>query len=194
MTSHPDVFVHPQGLCESETVGKGTRVWAFAHVLPGADIGPDCNICGGAFVEGGVQLGRNVTVKNGVLLFAGVTCEDDVFLGPHCVFTNDLRPRAEIKKGADQLLATTVGVGATVGANATVVCGTRIGAYAFVGAGSVVISDIPAHGLVVGNPARRIGWVCRCGRRLDENLACECGQSYELLPPLDELRARMEDQ
>lgn len=175
------VFVHPNGLCESTEVGAGTRIWAFAHVLSGAIIGRDCNICDGAFVEGGVHLGRNVTVKNGVLLFSGVVCGDDVFLGPNCVFTNDLRPRAAVKKKSAQLVPTAVEDGATVGAQATVVCGTRIGTHAFVGAGSVVTSDVPAHALMVGNPAKQIGWVCRCGLRLQPALSCECGREYALV-------------
>jgi acetyltransferase-like isoleucine patch superfamily enzyme len=156
-----DVFVHPQGLCESTDVGAGTRVWAFAHVLPDARIGRDCNICDGAFVEGAAVLGDNVTVKNNVLVFNGVTCEDDVFLGPNAVFTNDLRPRAHRKLGAEALLPTLVRNGATLGAGVVVVCGTTIGANAFVGAGAVVTRDVPAHAFVVGNPARQKGWVCR---------------------------------
>jgi acetyltransferase-like isoleucine patch superfamily enzyme len=154
-------------------------VWAFAHVLAGASIGPDCNICDHAFVEGGVTLGRNVTVKNGVLLFTGVTCEDDVFLGPGCVFTNDLRPRAAIKRPPSDLLPTIVRKGATVGANATIVCGHEVGEHALVAAGAVVVSDVPAHALMAGSPARQRGWVCECGGRLDESLTCpDCARRY----------------
>ena len=176
------VFVHPRGLCESSDVGAGTRVWAFAHVLPGARIGRDCNICDGAFVEGDVVLGDNVTVKNNVLLFNGVTCEDDVFLGPNAVFTNDMRPRAHPKLSGDRLLPTTVRAGATLGAGVVVVCGTEIGRNAFVGAGAVVTGDVPAHAFVVGNPGRRRGWVCRCAARLDDTLRCpECGTRHRLV-------------
>ena len=176
----PDsVYVHPSALCESTDVGAGSRVWAFAHVMAGAVIGPDCNICGHAFVESGVTLGRNVTVKNGVLLFSGVTCEDDVFLGPACVFTNDLRPRAAVKKGPADLLPTVVRRGATIGAHATIVCGHEVGAHAMVAAGAVVATDVPAHALMAGVPARRLGWVCECGGRLDGDLACpDCGRRY----------------
>jgi UDP-2-acetamido-3-amino-2,3-dideoxy-glucuronate N-acetyltransferase len=181
MTTDETVFVHPLGLCESEQVGAGTRVWAFAHVLRGADIGADCNICDHAFVEGGARLGRNVTVKNGVLVWEGVTIEDDVFLGPAMVFTNDYLPRAAIKKGHDQLLHTTVRRGATIGANATIVCGISIGEQAFIGAGTVVVDDVPAHSMTYGNPGRHRGWVCECAERLDETLACACGKSYELI-------------
>lgn len=175
------VFVHPQGLCETDTVGPRTRIWAFAHVLPGAVIGADCNICDNAFVEGQVVLGDNVTVKNGVLVFDGVRVGHDVFLGPNCVFTNDLNPRASVKKGPADLLATVVGDGASIGANATIVCGVTIGPAAFVGAGAVVTRDVPAHAIVVGNPARLLGWMCRCGERLDEDLACSCGHRYRLV-------------
>ncbi len=179
MTSDPSVFVHPQGLCESDDVGPRTRVWAWAHVLPGAVVGADCNICDHAFVEGGARIGDRVTVKNAVLVFDGVTAEDDVFLGPNVVFTNDHRPRAHVKKGRDEFLATTVRTGASIGANATVVCGTTIGAHALVGAGSVVTRDVPAHALVAGNPARPMGWVCTCGARLDSDLRCpDCGRAF----------------
>jgi UDP-2-acetamido-3-amino-2,3-dideoxy-glucuronate N-acetyltransferase len=172
-------FVHPQGLCESVDVGDGTRVWAFAHVLAGAKIGRDCNICDGAFVESEVVLGDNVTVKNNVLLFNGVTCENDVFLGPNVVFTNDMRPRAHQKLGSESLLSTRVCEGATLGAGVVVVCGTTIGRNAFVGAGAVVTKDVPAHAFVAGNPAVQKGWVCRCGARLDQYFRCpECGTDH----------------
>jgi acetyltransferase-like isoleucine patch superfamily enzyme len=172
--------VHPQGLCESADVGEGTRVWAFAHVLAGAKIGRDCNICDGAFVESEVVLGDNVTVKNNVLLFNGVTCENDVFLGPNVVFTNDMRPRAHHKLGSESLLSTRVCEGATLGAGVVVVCGTTIGRNAFVGAGAVITRDVPAHAFMAGNPAVQKGWVCRCGARLDDNFRCtECGTEHQ---------------
>ena len=180
VSSH--VFVHPRGLCESEHVGTGTRIWAFAHVLAGAKIGRDCNICDHAYVEGGVTIGDRVTVKNRVLLFEGVTIEDDVFLGPAVVFTNDMRPRAAIKRSGDELLPTLVQVGATLGAGVVVVCGLTIGAHAFIGAGAVVTRDVPAHGFVVGNPGRLIGWACQCGTRLGNGLQCACGRSYKEEP------------
>ncbi|MGM1061221.1 acyltransferase [Saccharothrix sp. Mg75] len=174
-----NVFVHPKGLCESDEVGDGTRVWAFAHVLPGARVGRDCNICDGAFVEGRAVLGDRVTVKNGTLVYDGVTCEDEVFLGPNVLFTNDLRPRAAIKRGGDELLTTLVRRGATLGAGTVVVCGVEIGEHAFAAAGSVVTKDVPAHAFVAGNPARHKGWVCACGQRLDASLTCpDCGDRY----------------
>ena len=173
------VRVHPQGLCESGTVGAGTRVWAFAHVLAGARIGRDCNICDCAFVEDGAVLGDRVTVKNATLVYAGVTCEDDVFLGPNVVFTNDLRPRAAIKKGQEGLLPTLVRQGATLGAGVVVVCGLTVGRFAFAAAGAVIVSDVPDHAFVAGNPARPRGWVCECGDRLDEHYVCRsCATLY----------------
>lgn len=159
-------FAHPQALVESEDIGRGTRIWAFAHVLPGARIGTGCNICDHAFIETGVVLGNNVTVKNGVAIWDGVLVEDDVFLGPNCVLTNDRNPRAFIKKSNDALENTLIRANATVGANATVLCGTTIGQYAFIGAGAVVLNSVPDFALVVGNPARHAGWMCRCARRL----------------------------
>ncbi len=173
------VFVHELGLCESDSVGPGTRVWAFAHVLAGAVVGADCNICDHAFIETGARIGDRVTVKNAVLVWDRVTVEDDVFLGPNMVFTNDLMPRAAVKKGTEGFLATHVQRGATIGANATIICGVTVGAQAFVGAGAVVTRDVLPHALVVGNPARRIGWVCECGYRLEDELACVvCGRTY----------------
>lgn len=171
--------MHPHALCESDDVGTGSRIWAFAHVLAGAKIGHGCNICDHAYVEFGVTIGNRVTIKNGVLLFEGVTIEDDVFVGPGVVFTNDMRPRAEIKRSGEALLPTLVRAGATVGAGAVVVCGLTIGTYAFIGAGAVVTHDVPAHGFVTGNPGRLIGWACKCGQRLEDNLTCTCGRSYK---------------
>ncbi|MGY1831487.1 acyltransferase [Geodermatophilus sp. SYSU D01180] len=180
MAEPAGVRVHPLGLCESDDVGPGTRIWAWAHVLPGARVGADCNVCDHAFVEGGARLGDRVTVKNGVLVFDGVEVGDDVFLGPGVVFTNDLRPRAHVKKGPDALLPTVVEDGVTLGAGTVVVCGTRIGRHAFAAAGSVVTRDVPAHAFVAGNPARQRGWVCACGERLDDDLTCPaCGTAHE---------------
>lgn len=178
-TTGGGVFVHPTGLCESDDVGTGTRVWAFAHVLPGASVGRDCNICDGAFVEGGARIGDRVTVKNGVLIWDRVTVGDDVFLGPGVIFTNDLRPRAHIKRSGDALVATLVGHGATLGAGTVVVCGIHIGDNAFTAAGAVVTVDVPAHAFVAGNPARQKAWVCTCGERLGDSLHCgDCGRGF----------------
>lgn len=171
---------HPKALVEKGAkIGAGTRVWAFAHVMPGAVIGKECNLGDHSYVEGGVVLGDRVTVKNGVALYDGVTAEDFVFLGPNAVFTNDLDPRCEFKKRPSDFLPTRLRRGATIGANATIVCGTTIGRYAFVAAGAVVTKDVPDHALVAGVPARRIGWACRCGKRLGQSLACAaCGRRY----------------
>jgi UDP-2-acetamido-3-amino-2,3-dideoxy-glucuronate N-acetyltransferase len=175
------VFVHEQGLCESDDVGSGTRIWAFAHVLPGARVGRDCNICDGAYVENGAVLGDRVTVKNQALVFDRVEVGDDCFLGPGVVFTNDLNPRSKLREGDAHLLETKVGAGVTLGANSTVICGIEIGAHAFVGAGSVVSGDLLAHALAVGSPARQVGWACLCGKRLDEDLSCaDCGRRFRL--------------
>ena len=186
------VFVHPDGRCDSSTVGEGTRVWAFAHVLDGAVVGRNCNICDGAYVESGATVGDGVTVKNQVMIFEGVTIEDDVFLGPGVIFTNDLNPRAFIKKHGTELLPTRVERGATIGAGAVVVCGTVIGSFAFVGAGAVVVRDVAPHAFVVGNPGRAIGWACECGRRLPAGLTCTCGLAWTEGPAGLEPRATAE--
>lgn len=150
-------FVHPNGLCESPNIGEGTRIWAFAHVLPHARIGSGCNICDGVFVENDVTVGNNVTVKCGVQLWDGVTLEDDVFVGPNATFTNDLRPRSKIYPEA--FLRTVVEKGASIGANATILPGIRIGRNAMVGAGAVVTRTVPPNAVVVGNPAKIVGYV-----------------------------------
>lgn len=179
------IHIHPRALCESEHVGAGTRIWAFAHVLPGARIGSDCNLGDHTFVEGGAWLGDRVTLKNGVCVWDRVTLEDDVFVGPNAVFTNDLVPRAAPHKSSpEQWLPTLVRSGAAIGANATVVCGVIVGPHALVGAGTVVAHDVPAHAVVVGNPARHVGWLCSCGERLDESptnrWVCRCGHTYRM--------------
>jgi UDP-2-acetamido-3-amino-2,3-dideoxy-glucuronate N-acetyltransferase len=151
-----DFFVHPNGLCESDRIGSGTRIWAFAHVLPGATIGAECNLCDGVFVEGDASVGDRVTVKSGVQLWDGVVLEDDVFVGPNATFTNDRFPRS--RQWHDEVPTTTVRRGASIGANATILSGLEIGAGAMVGAGAVVISSVPAGAIVVGNPARITGY------------------------------------
>ncbi len=149
-------FVHEKALCESENIGPGTRIWAFAHVLPGARIGADCNICDGVFVENDVSVGDHVTVKCGVQLWDGVTLEDNVFVGPNATFTNDIRPRS--KQYPETFLRTTVEAGASIGANATILPGIRIGRNAMVGAGAVVTRSVPPNAIAVGNPARIVGY------------------------------------
>lgn len=149
-------FVHEKGLCESTRVGEGTRIWAFAHVLPGATIGAGCNICDGVFIENDVTVGDNVTVKCGVQLWDGVTLENNVFVGPNATFTNDIRPRSKVYP--DQFLRTVVEEGASIGANATILPGVRIGRNAMIGAGAVVTRSVPPNAIVVGNPAKIIGY------------------------------------
>ncbi len=175
------VFVHERALLETDDVGAGTRIWAFAHVLSGARIGRDCNVCDHVFIEDDVTIGNDVTVKNGVLIFDGVTIEDEVFIGPGTVFTNDRVPRVSSPRQPPTLLPTVVRRGASIGANVTVLCDLTIGARAFVAAGSVVTGDVPPHALVMGNPARRVGWVCSCGKRLPSSLRCECGRAFNLV-------------
>lgn len=159
-------FVHPQALVESTEIGAGTRIWAFAHVMAGARVGKACNIGDHAFIEAGAVLGNNVTVKNGVAVWDRVVIEDNVFLGPNCVLTNDPNPRAYIKKSSSALASTLVRANATVGANATLLCGITIGQYAFIGAGAVVIHSVPDFALIVGNPGRHVGWMCACAHKL----------------------------
>lgn len=188
MSAADDVFVHERALCESDAVGSGTRIWAFAHVMAGAVVGSDCNLGNYVFVENGCRVGDRVTVKNGVQLWEGVTLEDNVMIGPCAVFTNDRWPRSprrdDVKLPYDDsawLEPITVKEGATVGANATLLPGVTIGANALVAAGAVVTRDVVPHALVAGNPARHMGWVCACGHRLrdDAPLNCPaCGQTY----------------
>jgi UDP-2-acetamido-3-amino-2,3-dideoxy-glucuronate N-acetyltransferase len=157
-------YAHPLALVESSEVGPGTRVWAWAHVMSGARVGSDCNIGEHCFIESGARLGDRVTVKNGVAVWNGVVAEDDVFLGPNAVLTNDLRPRSKLYR--DSVQPTVLKRGASVGANATLLCGITVGPHAMIGAGAVVTRDVPPHALVVGNPARIAGRVCRCGAPL----------------------------
>ena len=171
-------FIHAQALCETDAVGPGTRIWAFAHIMKGATVGADCNVGDHAFIESGARVGDRVIVKNNALIWDKVTIEDEVFVGPNVVFTNDMNPRVAFKNPPERFLPTLVQRGATIGANATIVCGITIGAQAFIGAGSVVIRDVPPHALVVGNPARRVGWVCVCSQRLRRDLTCACGRQY----------------
>lgn len=174
------IFVHPQGINESDSVGEGTRIWAFAHVMKGARVGRSCNIGEGAFIEAGAILGDQVTVKNGVCVWDRVTIEDHVFLGPHAVLTNDRIPRShpDYRTGPAGWEPTTIRTGATVGANATVLCGITLGRWCFIAAGAVVLRSVPDFAMMAGSPACRIGWACKCGRRLGETLLCSCGLAY----------------
>jgi UDP-2-acetamido-3-amino-2,3-dideoxy-glucuronate N-acetyltransferase len=181
-----EYFVHPSAIVdEGATIGKGTNIWHFCHIMPKAVIGDSCNLGQNVFVADGVVLGNNVKIQNNVSLYTGVTCDDDVFLGPSMVFTNVINPRSAVKR-RDQYLKTHVGKGATIGANATIVCGHDIGPFAFIGAGAVVTKDVSAYALIVGNPAKQIGWMSAYGQRLhfdaDGHATCpESAEKYRLI-------------
>jgi UDP-2-acetamido-3-amino-2,3-dideoxy-glucuronate N-acetyltransferase len=180
--SGTDFFVHESSyLDEGAVVGKGTKIWHFSHVMPGAIIGERCNLGQNVVVMPGTRIGNNVKIQNNVSIYEGVELEDDVFCGPSCVFTNVINPRSHVSRKSEYL-RTLVKRGASIGANATVVCGATIGEYAFIGAGAVVRGDVQPFALMVGVPARRIGWVCRCGVRLsvrDGSAQCAaCGTGY----------------
>ena len=174
-------FVHETAVVDdSITIGSGTKIWHFSHVLSGSRIGGNCNIGQNVVIGPDVSVGSGCKIQNNVSIYKGVTLEDGVFCGPSMVFTNVYNPRAEIAK-MDQTRPTLVKKGATIGANATIVCGVTIGRYAFIGAGAVVNRDVPDHALLVGNPGRRIGWACRCGERLPEGLECTyCSKKYSV--------------
>ncbi|MEO7210169.1 MAG: DapH/DapD/GlmU-related protein [Chitinophagaceae bacterium] len=162
-----EFFAHPSAIIdEGAEIGAGTRVWHFSHLMAGCKLGENCNIGQNVVIMPGVILGNNVKVQNNVSLYTGVTCEDDVFLGPSCVFTNVINPRSAIVR-KNEYLKTKVFKGASIGANATIVCGNDIGPYAFIGAGAVVTKNVPAFALFFGNPAKQEGWVSEYGHRLN---------------------------
>jgi UDP-2-acetamido-3-amino-2,3-dideoxy-glucuronate N-acetyltransferase len=192
----PNIFVHSHALCESEQIGPGTQIWAFAHVMKGAVVGRDCNIGDHSYIETGARIGDRVTIKNQVMVWDGVDIADDVFIGPGVSFTNDRRPRsprmtlpavaARYRNREGWLARTRVEKGASIGAGCVILAGVKIGAYAMAAAGAVVTCDIPAHALVAGMPAHSVGWVCRCGARMQpsRNAAwrCpQCGESFDEL-------------
>ena len=158
-------FIHPQALVETDEIGANTRIWAFVHVLKGAVIGSGCNICDHCYIEYGVTIGNDVTVKSGIYIWEGVTIEDHVFLGPNVVFTNDTRPRS---KQYIKSVPTRIRHGASIGANSTILAGITVGAFAMTGIGAVVTRDVPAHALVYGNPAKIKGWVDESGEKLTQ--------------------------
>ncbi|WP_420551845.1 acyltransferase [Tenacibaculum aiptasiae] len=178
-------FAHETAVIDAGcTIGTGTNIWHFSHVMPNCIIGENCNIGQNVVVSPKVKLGNNVKVQNNVSIYTGVTCEDDVFLGPSMVFTNVINPRSAIKR-QNQYLETIVKRGASIGANATIVCGNNIGEYAFIGAGAVVTKEVLPYALVVGNPSKQIGWISEYGHRLefDENseaICIESKQKYKL--------------
>lgn len=180
-----EFFAHESAFIdEGCEIGKGTKIWHFSHIMSGCSLGTNCNIGQNVVISPEVVLGNNVKVQNNVSIYTGVTCDDDVFLGPSCVFTNVTNPRSAVNRRG-QYARTHVGKGASIGANATIVCGHDIGAFAFIGAGAVVTKNVPAFALLVGNPARQLGWMSEYGHRLSFDAAgkatCpESGQVYEL--------------
>ena len=177
-----DYFVHESSYVDDGAViGKGSKVWHFCHIMPGAVIGERCNLGQNVVVMPGVRLGNNVKVQNNVSIYEGVVLEDDVFCGPSCVFTNVVNPRSHVSRKSEYQ-QTLVRRGTSIGANATILCGVTLGEYSFIGAGAVVRSDVPPFALMVGVPARRVGWMCQCGVRLqprEGRAACSvCGASY----------------
>lgn len=181
-TMSNEVFVHDKALVEpGARIGAGTRVWAFVHILPGAVIGQDCNVCDHVFIENDVVIGDRVTIKCGIYIWDGVQIEDDVHLGPNVVFTNVMYPRS--KRYPAAFARTIVRAWASIGANATVLPGVTIGTWAMIGAGTVVTKDVPDFAIVVGNPGRHVGYMCMCSERLDVGTAartvqCSCGRTY----------------
>lgn len=171
---------------DGAVIGEGTQIWHFCHVREGAVVGHDCVLGQNVYIDAGVRIGNRVKIQNNVSVYAGVTIEDDVFLGPSCVFTNVARPRSAFPVDTRRYTETLVRRGATIGANATVVCGNSVGAWSFVAAGAVVTCEVSDHQMVVGVPARAAGWVCRCGRqlewtdgRVETRIRCECGALFE---------------
>ncbi|AGY56726.1 acyltransferase [Gloeobacter kilaueensis] len=184
MSDNVEYFVHPSSYVDAPaTIGAGTQIWHFCHISAGATLGERCKLGQNVFVAAGVRIGNNVKIQNNVSIYAGVSLEDDVFCGPSMVFTNVKTPRsAFVRNTSDDYLTTVVRRGASIGANATIVCGITVGAHALIGAGAVVTKDVPDYAVMVGNPARRRGWACQCGVGLKqeaENFRCPaCDRHY----------------
>ena len=176
-----EYFAHESAVIDAGCrIGKGTKIWHFSHIMADCELGEACNIGQNVVISPGVRLGKNVKVQNNVSIYTGVNCEDDVFLGPSMVFTNVINPRSHVNR-KNEYAKTTVRKGASIGANATIVCGNEIGEYAFIGAGAVVTKEVLPYALVVGNPARQIGWISEFGHRLtfDNNGKAKCPESQE---------------
>ncbi len=186
MSKEPDYFVHESSYVDDPCeIGAGTRIWHFSHVMKDSVIGRNCNIGQNVVISPRCRIGDNVKIQNNVSVYTGVILEDDVFCGPSMVFTNVINPRSHVER-KDEYKETLVKRGASIGANATIVCGISLGEYAFVGAGAVVTKDVPAHAVVYGTPAKIQSWVCNCGLKLpfaagagDEDGVCQCGRRYE---------------
>ena len=181
MSQNEEYFAHDTAVMDENCIiGKGTKIWHFSHVMSGSVMGENCNLGQNVVISPEVVLGNNVKIQNNVSVYTGVVCEDDVFLGPSMVFTNIVNPRSAIVR-KDQYVRTVVGKGATIGANATIVCGNNIGPYSFIGAGAVVTKEVKAFALVIGNPARQVGWMSEYGHRLSFNSEgiAECPESKE---------------
>jgi UDP-2-acetamido-3-amino-2,3-dideoxy-glucuronate N-acetyltransferase len=180
LTIQQENFIHPTAVIDDGiTIGAGTKIWHFSHLLKGSKIGMQCNIGQNVVIGPDVKIGNQCKIQNNVSVYKGVTLEDGVFCGPSMVFTNIYNPRAEIRK-MDQVRPTLVKKGATIGANSTIICGVTLGRYCFIGAGAVVNKNVLDNALVVGNPAKQIGWACDCGERLPDDLECfSCGKKYE---------------
>lgn len=178
MSNH---FVHKTAVVDDNVeIGDGTKIWHFSHIQSGASIGNNCSLGQNVNIANNVTVGEGCKIQNNVSVYEGVKLEDYVFCGPSCVFTNDLTPRAKYPKGSARYVTTLVKFGASIGANATIVCGNTIGKWAMIGSGAVVTADVPDHALMLGVPARRRGWVCECGQVLDEMLRCpDCSRFYK---------------
>lgn len=178
-----EYFVHQSSYIDEPCeIGKGTKIWHFSHIMSNCKIGENCNIGQNVVISPQVVLGNNVKIQNNVSVYTGVICEDDVFLGPSCVFTNVINPRSHVSR-KDEYKPTLVKRGASIGANATIVCGHTIGKYAFIGAGAVIIREVSDYAMMVGNPARRIGWMCQCGEKLafsssERSICSVCQKEY----------------
>lgn len=175
-----EFYVHPSSFIDNDVeIGEGTKIWYFCHVQSGAKIGKHCSLGQNVNISNNVTIGNGCKIQNNVSVYEGVEAEDNVFFGPSCVFTNDLTPRAKYPKGRSAYVKTHICEGASIGANATIVCGITIGRWALIGAGAVVTSDVPNHALIRGIPARHAGWICECGSILNEDLICgKCGRQY----------------
>lgn len=175
-----EFYVHESSFIDSDvTIGEGTKIWHFCHIQRFASIGNDCILGQNVYIGENVQIGNSVKIQNNVSVYNGVELEDYVFCGPSCVFTNDLTPRSKYPKDGADYFKTLIKIGASIGANATIICGHTVGRWALIGAGAVVVSDVPDYAIMTGVPAEVSGWACECGKRLRDNLTCTCGRVYE---------------